>query len=718
MSQISGTPFLQGRRPGGEFLSGTQLADAVQSQPLQVFDVPATGAIQRSSLPNDMLEAFGLAGQVVAAAGNVAARDRAQEDQAQTGLAHQAFSLDGVDIADDIENGRVALPPGAKASEFATQFVDSLIETRYADRPEAWKNAYRANTSRIADALQDKRRRDIERGKKEAVTGFRDAAFRATDDAQLDAAIDGTKALGFDDRDAIASVIIPNLKAAAALGDADRYNRLASRVPDGMFAEDVAETKYRLEAAQLVQQSKQHQQADALLEGMLDHGVPLDTVREAVDALNRGDQLAPGQADKWRNLIDARAERNRREAVSAKADAVVQAVRTGSPYIEQLESLATSDPDVYDRILPQIQRAERDRVLESHYAAVQQRLTRGEPLAALQDEPLPLPSGGTVVAKASDTREAVISLELNRIMATTPPERRQIEAVVWSRDNGVHPRELKDGLAAGYFAAGRLMQGGQPSQATLDAMNLWKTVRENAPAWGKDLADAPTRRFFDASLDNMGAANGDPAVALRMALEAASVPTEERDARRVRLNSKMLERETRNNLGFDPDKSNYGIVANRIRAVAEAKADYGIPPEKAIADAIAEAKDAYVEINGAYIDTAVPGMTTDLKANLPAVTMDILTEYVGQSGRDPTTLTLEPIPGTGLWMVKDGNLPARDPKQKYTFETGALKTRLADMTAKRRAAGKAGITDAIMTREQRAEYNAAQERNSIILNLR
>jgi hypothetical protein len=721
MSQISSTPFLQGSRPryDSSFLSGTQLADAVQSQPLQVFDVPATGAIQRSSLPNDMLEAFGLAGQVVGAAGNVAARDRAEverlqekEDYAQRGFANKAFSLDGVDLADDIENDRISLPTGAKPSEFATQFIDNWIETRYADRSEAWKEAYRENAPRIASALQNKRERDDKKKIAIAVDGQKDAVFRAESDEQLDAAIAGTKALGLDDRDTIASVVIPNLKAAAALGDTARYNRLASRIPGGMFAEDVAETKYRLEAAQLTQQTRQHQQADAMLRQMVDEGVPLDTVREAVDALNRGNQLAPGDADEWYTKIDNRAERNRREAVAEKSRAIVDAVRAGTPYLEQLDALATSDPDVYDRILPQIQRAEASTAIDKYYTSVQQTLSPDKPLASLKDQELKLPSGGVVLAKADDARKALATAEMRRIDQSVAADNKSIARAVWSRDNGVYPEEMADRHRAGFFAAGRLMQGGQPTQATMDALNEWKAIREHAPAWGRGLGDAASRRFFDAALDNMVAAGSDPAVALRMALDEAAATPEQTLARRVHLNTKMLRRAEQNDLEFDSNKAGYGQVLNSIHAAAEAKADYGMPPDKAIASAIAEAKESFVEINGAYIDTAVPSMTPDLKAALPAVTMDILTEYVGQSGRDPATLTLEPVGKTGLWLVKDGPLPARDPLGKFTFTGEKLQQRFIDMTAKRREKGKAGITESIMTLEQRrAEFDGADPRS-------
>jgi hypothetical protein len=246
----------------------------------------------------------------------------------------------------------------------------------------------------------------------------------------------------------------------------------------------------------------------------------------------------------------------------------------------------------------------------------------------------------------------------------------------------------------------------------MDALNEWKAIREHAPAWGKGLGDAASRRFFDAALDNMVAAGSDPAVALRMALDGAAATPEQQAARRVHLNTKMLRRAEQNDLEFDSNKAGYGQVLNSIHAAAEAKADYGMPPDKAIASAIAEAKESFVEINGAYIDTAVPSMTPDLKAALPSVTMDILTEYVGQSGRDPATLTLEPVGKTGLWLVKDGPLPARDPLGKFTFTGEQLQQRFSDMTAKRREKGKAGITESIMTLEQRrAEFDGADPRS-------
>lgn len=710
MTQFSNTPLLAGSRPNAGFLSGQQLQNAIQTDSLQVFNVPAVGAINQGNNLAAIREAFGLVGQTVQAAGQITAQERVKQEAFDEGDAARLASLDTVDVAQGIDEGNVFVPDGVKASDHATQLVEARIATEYANKSDAWKRQYRASIPRVASMLeQDSAKRNAVKTA-EAMNGFSELAYQG----KIDQALAGARALpGITEQQVYAGVILPGLKTAAATGNQEAFDRLAAKLPEGMFNTDVDPLRQRLEASILARQSDEYAKAEDVIQGMLDDNTPLATVRATIDGLNEAKQLAPGKADHWRTIIDNRAEALRNEAALQRGAAIVNAAKTGTPYLSALESLATSDPAVYDRILPHVQRAEREYVTKGYIEGVQSLVQAGVPLATITDETIDLPSGGTVKINGKETQDKVMSLELNRIFSTGDPATRLVRMIDWSRDNDVYPPEFKTNLEIGVSQAGSLATGGQPTPMTLDAINTWREIQKRDPNWGRRLVDANTHRFLDAAVRNLAITQDNPATAIRLAVDAASVPADVQAYRRKQVWDKMVERENRNTLGLDMTSRNSRQVLERMRAIAESKADFGMNPDQALSEAAQEIAATTKKINGAYINMNVRGMTDNLRDNFEPLSLNIIKEYVGQSGQNTDDFTFEPDPiREGLWMVRKHGIPAEDPNGQFTFTTDALIARLEVEQKAAREAGKDKIIAGIKSAEQkRVDFSGADYRS-------
>ena len=717
MTQFSNAPILSGKRPDGAFLSGTQLENAITTDSLQVFNVPSVGAINQGNGLSELRQAFGLLGNVVQGAGQITAEARAKQEVFDRGEAASRSSLDNIDVARSFDENPDSIPDGVKASEYATSLVEAQINTQYANKSEAWKNTYRENSApKLANLVRSHldQRQNVKTA--EALTGFSELAYNG----KVDEALAGARALpGITEQQVYAGVILPGLKTAASVGTpeaAATFERLAKALPEGQFATDVDPLRVRLEAANLARKADEYEQANNVILGMLDDGTPIETIKATVNALNDSKQLAPGKADHWRNVIDNKIEANRRDAAMAKGAAIVAAAKSGGSYLDNLTALATSDPDVYDRILPHVQRAERAYVTGQYVESVQSRVQAGVPLASVMDADIPLPSGGTVKVSGKDAQEAVMNAELSRIYSTGDPATQLPRAIEWSAVNEQYPPKMKTDLMVGMQQANQLMTGGQPTSATMKGLETWQTIQQHAPLWGQRLVDANTRRFYDAALANMRSSNNDPAVAIRMAVEAASAPGDVMAYRRKQVYDKMVDKAGRNQLGLDLSSRNSHGVLEQVRAIAEAKADYGMPIDSALTEAVAEVKASTMQINGAYVNTNVRGMTPDLKQNLPQLSMSIIREYVGQSGDNTDDYTFEPNPVSNRWEVRKRGQPAPDPMGKFTYTPEALIVRNDAELKTAREAGKDKIVGGIKSREQRQADAALLEYERSVIN--
>jgi hypothetical protein len=707
MSQISGSPFLQGRRPGGEFLSGTQLADAVQSQPLQVFDVPATGAIQRSSLPNDMLEAFGLVGQVVATAGNVAARERAQEDQAQSGLGSKAFSLDGVDLADDIENGRVTLPPGAKPSEFATQFVDSLIETRYADRPEAWKNAYRANAPRVAEALQNKRQRDIERGRATAVDGLKDAAFRAKTPDEVLQAVNSAKALGLSDREAVASVVVPSLKSAALLGDTATFDRLASQIPEGEFTQTVQLERLRLQSTRANIETASQTNALAMFEEVATSQPP-EVAAETLRQMTESGTLSAVNAAKAQQFLADRQNEYVAAAASNALNSLTSGVRSGALNVgDAMRQIDSIEATVGVRAANSMREAMRSALSEQLEAQQQQaeNAARNEMLSEYRTQ---FQSGAavsvfedserqvgkkTVKVGGDDAARILMSEEFARIDATArTPEEAAYQKVQSVANRAYAPADWVAPLKMPYMAAGSIEKMETLPPSWENSLTTYAIMRRTQPHLTTTVLSDNERAFYDSVLAFMpSTTTGGRTNALQAFKQAYAARTR---------SPEDIAQLTRNISDNDVQKAALGVVnkdtwfaslrgegvqsaprnignlselQTAIKSEAERLVRAGqASPTLAIEQAKNTVSSSGSVINGFWTLTNVEGLPEPVRKDLPAIGQQLIDDYK-TTNKDVDKAGLSYNRSTGTWEIVDFlGLPVEGPANKTKFRNGDL----------------------------------------------
>lgn len=692
MTQFSNSPLLSGSRPQGGFLSGQQLQNAIQTDSLQVFNVPAVGAINQGNNIAELRQAFGLVGQVVQGAGQIAAEDRARQEVSDRGDAFNRSSLDNIDVARSFDENPDAVPDGVKPSEYATDLVEAQIETQYANKSEAWKQAYRKNaTDKIADMVRLRlgQRQNVKNA--EAMNGFSEMAYNG----EVDEALAGARALpGMTEQQVYAGVILPGLKTAASTGNEETFNRLASKMPEGQFAMDVEHARTTLDAAKRQRQNTAYAQGEDFLQAMEDQGVSSEVMRLQIDTLNKSGQLAPGKKAEWLKRLDDVDAKRQYQADVTLAESIVKSAEVQAPYSDDLDKLRIRNPEVAARVERAIKPIEVREKTNGYYTSVQNLTQRGVPLGTVQDTTITLNDGSQIEVSREKAIEAVTALELNRIYndPTIPPAEKRGYAMRWSQDNGVYPKEFGTAIDAGAMRAASMAEGGTPDREVLDAFSTYRDAKRYAPVWANGLGNDKSRRFFEAADTLLPVAGNDPARALQMAAEAATRPES------VRARDRGLVRDYMSKPGRIPAPStsaaNQSQYDNAVRSIAEGMAELGVPAETAVARASEIVNSQVVAINGYLTSTIADGMTDDLRLALPTLGSEIVNEYAKANGKKASEYTFALNPTTQIWQVRDTalGLPVSDPKFKFTMTTANLAARKSKMDADRREYEKKRLT--------------------------
>lgn len=703
MSQFSPTPLLRGARPGGAFLSGQQLQNAIQTDSLQVFNVPAVGAIDQGNNLAELRQAFGLVGQVTQAAGQVSAEERSRQEVSDKGEAFNRSSLDNIDVARSFDEDPNVIPDGVKPSEYASSLVEAQIETQYANKSEAWKQAYRKNaTDKIADMARVKlgQRQNVKNA--EAMNGFGEMAYNG----YVDEALAGARTLpGITEQQVYAGVILPGLKTAASTGNEETFNRLASKLPEGQFAMDVEHARTTLDAAKRQRQNMAYAQGEDVLQAMEDQGVSSEVMRLQIDTLNKSGQLAPGKKAEWIKRLDDVDAKRQYQADVTLAESIVKSAEAQAPYSDDLDKLRIRNPEVAARVDRAIKPIEVREKTNGYYTSVQNLTQRGVPLGTVQDTTITLNDGSQIEVSREKAIEAVTALELNRIYndPTIPPAEKRGYAMRWSQDNGVYPKEFGTAIDAGAMRAASMAEGGTPDREVLDAFSTYRDAKRYAPVWANGLGNDKSRRFFEAADTLLPVAGNDPARALQMAAEAATRPES------VRARDRGLVRDYMSKPGRIPAPStsaaNQSQYDNAVRSIAEDMAELGVPAETAVSKAAEIVDSQVVAINGTLTSTIVDGMTDDLRRALPVVGEDVIAQYAKEQKKSASDYTLMLNPSTGVWQVRDKalTLPVSDPDGKYTFTTAELASRKTALDNARREAGKLSIERQIKLKQDQGD---------------
>lgn len=703
MTQFSNTPLLSGSRPQGGFLSGQQLQNAIQTDSLQVFNVPAVGAINHGNNLAELRQAFGLVGQVAQGAGQVAAQDRAKQEAFDEGEAAKVASLDTVDVAQGIDENRVFVPDGVKASAHAADLVEARIATEYANKSEAWKKQYRASIPRVAGMLeQDKSRRTAVKNA-EALSGFSELAYQG----DVDKALAGARELGLTEQQVYAGVILPGLKTASATGNQEAFDRLAAALPEGQFKQTVDLERAQLQGAMMQKNARDQQQAMAFFEEIANTQSP-EVAADALRRMRDSGELTATNAAKAQELLDDRQKASAQQAVAAATNSLVSAVRSnaitakqGLSAIDQWEATvgvkaANGMREAFNSALANKLHEEDKQAVELAKSSLltEQRaaFANGSPVATLPDLERVV-NGKTVKVSGDDAAKIIMSEEFQKIdQSSRTPAEAASRKVQLSAEKGYEPEEWRGLLSLPYVGAGSVEKMDAVPPAWEEALTLYTIMRRTEPGLATKMVGDQERAFYDAVLSNMQSTTtgGRPNVlaAFKQAQAARMRPPEEvasmvrnipdnnveSAALSVVNNStwfSFIRGESKSSAARNIGNLNELQTAIKSEAVRLVKA--GEPsPDAAVEKAKQTVMASGAVINGFWTLTNVDGLPKFVQESLPQLGQKIIDDYKATT-KDDGKYGLAYDRRYGSWRVVDFlGMPVDGPKDKTTFRNGDL----------------------------------------------
>jgi len=721
MTQFSPAPLLRGARPGGAFLNGQQLQNAIQTDSLQVFNVPAVGAIDQGNDLAELRQAFGLVGQVTQAAGQVSAEERSRQEVSDKGEAFNRSSLDNIDVARSFDEDPNVIPDGVKPSEYASSLVEAQIETQYASKSEAWKQAYRKNaTDKIADMARVKlgQRQNVKNA--EAMNGFGEMAYNG----DVDEALAGARALpGITEQQVYAGVILPGLKTAAATGNEKVFDRLASSLPEGQFTQTVDLERAQLQGAILRRDAQQQQQALAMFEEVA-NSQPPEIAADALRQMRESGTLSATNAVKAQAFLDARQEAATQQAIDTTTNSLTAAVRSGSisaqqglTSIDDMESVVGVDAANSMRrafksaLADKIEADERQAVaLTEASMLTQQRaaFVSGTPASILPDMERVV-NGKAVKVSGADAAKAIMSDEFRKINETSrTPEEAISRKVQLSSQQGYQPDEWKGLLSLPYVGAGNIEKMDALPPAWEEALTLYTIMRRTEPGLATKMVGDQERAFYDAVIGNLQSttAGGKPdMLAAFKQAQASRMRAPEEIASMVRnIPDKKVESAAVDivNKGkwfgssvssIETNIGNLNELHTAIKSEAVRLVKAGEPnPDTAVEKAKQTVTASGSVINGFWTLTNVDGLPKFVQESMPKIGQKIINDYKAAT-KEEGKFGLTYDRRDGSWNVVDFlGMPVGGPKEKTTFRNADLyQMWLADRNAEADARRTAAI---------------------------
>ncbi len=705
MTQFSNAPILSGKRPDGAFLSGTQLENAITTDSLQVFNVPSVGAINQGNGLSELRQAFGLLGNVVQGAGQITAEARAKQEVFDRGEAASRSSLDNIDVARSFDENPDSIPDGVKASEYATSLVEAQINTQYADKSEAWKNAYRENSApKLANLVRSHldQRQNVKTA--EALTGFSELAYNGN----IDEALKGARALpGITEQQVYAGVILPGLKTASATGNQEAFDRLAAALPEGQFKQTVDLERAQLQGAMMQKNARDQQQAMAFFEEIANTQSP-EVAADALRRMRDSGELTATNAAKAQELLDDRQKASAQQAVAAATNSLVSAVRSnaitakqGLSAIDQWEATvgvkaANGMREAFNSALANKLHEEDKQAVELAKSSLltEQRaaFANGSPVATLPDLERVV-NGKTVKVSGDDAAKIIMSEEFQKIdQSSRTPAEAASRKVQLSAEKGYEPEEWKGLLSLPYVGAGSVEKMDAVPPAWEEALTLYTIMRRTEPGLATKMVGDQERAFYDAVLSNMQSTTtgGRPNVlaAFKQAQAARMRPPEEVASMVRNIPDKNVESaalsvvnnstwfsfirgESKSSAARNIGNLNELQTAIKSEAVRLVKA--GEPsPDAAVEKAKQTVMASGSVINGFWTLTNVDGLPKFVQESLPQLGQKIIDDYKATTKEDGK-YGLAYDRRYGSWRVVDFlGMPVDGPKDKTTFRNGDL----------------------------------------------
>lgn len=621
-----------------------------------------------------LLTAFGLAGQAASTLGNQHAQDRHYQDQqnAKVDEIDRAVwsKAAGEDIANfqlGINKGTIKLPPGAEPGDFADQLVKAHLDTM-GPVSAAGKEAYMRSAPHVADALARQASIDAAKDKVALADGLSDAAFLNPDSAE--SGVITLKGVGFTDTEAYAKIFGPAMKAAASTGSGEVFQKLQAQLPDGMFAQDVAEWQRHLEAVNAQDETKVQTAYAAAFQDRIARNDPTGAIRAEINEL--GDRLKPHtRAMALRDVEIAEKQNDAENKAFIKGVATDAAVSGDLQLADKLIDGGGFDGytgaqlkhEVRSVIHGQMKAAAKQQAISDTLA-----LTRsGVPLAAAAQDKTVDVNGESVSVTKQDKIEAITEIEMAAVARGRTSEQAVAAQANWLSTNGVESPKWKALVHAGYTSSGSLETADKAPQATVDAMNLYNQVRNTNPGLAQSMFPEDERRYYDTAINWLGdtANNGKPDYlgALRQAHRAvhpspheiARVAPTITDSDIITAASEVV---SKGNWLLSTPASSVGNHAELEAAIRTDAIRYGVGNDKATAIAMAKKNvlASGAPINGFWTYTAVPGLPEQVRHELPAIGMKVIDDYYKANkpaGVDKNDLGIVFNRATSQWVIQD-----------------------------------------------------------------
>lgn len=673
---------------------------SLSATPTVPVDVPRFPIVQATSEVAQGIETvnqiFGLAGQALGAAASVregqirdVERNNDATERANAAIGVRHARLDAVRYAEDIAAGKVAVPAGTRSDEFATQIVSrELANTGVADKDYA--DEYRSILEpQIAGMLSKKLANDKETAAKETMAVLGDGVYAADSTDEVNAIVQSAVSqFGVSDRIARASIVVPALKLVAENAqnqdDIERFDTIAAAIPAGELAGEVKTLRDAANTNFLQQQNKQSALLAGTITELIDSGAPADI---AEDAIRQGSGvLSPGVS---KQLSDRIAARDTAAQNKATADLERQYYTAGlngqtDDQVGAIAAISKDDPEKAFRLFTEFSRGQaeyRKQVIETDLQRQQETFLSS---VVANSNSVPLGTIGDVTFKSGDkevklTGNDVRAAAKARIFAEidntiTDPALNLSAKINESAKHSLPVPEWQGLLRSPLMSAEQLEQASEAPAYVKNAFGLYRSMRAQQPAFLDGLLNDREKKFYGAAVGAL-ANTDDPLQALRVAQRAINPPA-----------GTIVEMEQRIPVP-DIERAATSVGGNNVGEVMSFVKDRamhylpGTSASDALSKAKADAKSMGTIINGHWTLTAVQGLGSETRAELPALGQHLIDKYAAtQKPEKKSALTFSYNQGRNQWEIIDLlGAPVSGPSEVRQFSNEQLEKLRIDL---------------------------------------
>jgi hypothetical protein len=671
-------------------------AAALTATPSVQVDIPRAPIVPvTSELAADVQtvnQIFGLVGQAFGAAASVregqirdVERNNDIVGRANAAIAARHGRLDAVRYSEDIAAGKIKVPEGTRAGEFATQLVNrELANTGVAD--EDYVEQYRSIMEpHLARTLASQLATDKEVAAKETMSILADGVYTAKSVDDINATVQSAVAqFGVTDRAARASIVLPALKLAAESGDTTKFDMIASSIPQGEFAGEVATLRNSAQAVSLQQQNKQSALLAGTITELIDSGAPADIVADAIR--QGGEVLSPGVSKMLNSRV---AERDAAMQTKAMAELEQQYYAAGlngqtDDQVGVINQIAKTDPERATKLINEFARGQeqfRKQAIETDIKRQQEAFLSS---VVANRNSVPLGTIGDVTFKSGDKEVKLtgndfraaakpsIFAEIDRTI--TDPALNLSAKVNEAAMHALPVHEWQGRFRAVLMSAEQLEQSDKVPAYVSETFGLYRVMKAQQPAFLDSLLTEKERKFYGAAVAALANTN-DPLTALRVAQRAINPPAGTMVEIEQRIPMPDIER-----AAVQTGANNIGDVMSFIRD----RATYYLPgtsATEALNKAKADAESMGAVINGRWTRTAVQGLGLETRAELPALGDHIIGKYVAsQKDFKRESLAFEYNQNRNRWEIVDTlGRPVTGPEEGRQFSNDQLEKLRIDL---------------------------------------